>query len=237
MKLLGVNCSPRKVNSYGVIKLMMEGITQPEIEKEIISLGDYKLNLCLGELKCLFKQPFECIQKNDDLAAIQQKFYEADGYIFAIPVYIMTVPGGLKNFIDRCTTWAHTFPFIGRYAAIVITIAAPAGRALRTLEYMKAWLRLLGICVSGELLIYTWGGYKELGEKNIPIEDVPGVREKSEELSKILVSDMLNKPKFIPDAEDLAQWKVLKYKATLVGGFEGKRWKDMGWIEKDHWSL
>jgi multimeric flavodoxin WrbA len=113
VKVLGINTSPRKKNTYRLIEMVMEGITRPEIDKEIITLSDYKnFNFCLGDCACLYVPPGNCVQK-DDVQAIQQKIVEADGFVLGSPVYIMQVSAHLKNLIDRCVFWAHRPPLVG----------------------------------------------------------------------------------------------------------------------------
>ncbi len=234
MKLLGVNCSPRKKNSYGILELMLDSVEDSTIEKEIVNLGDHKLKHCLGCCACLFREPYECIQQDDDLRAIQDKFFSADGFVFAVPVYIMTVPGILKTFIDRCTNWSHVYPFAGKHAAIVTTLAAPASVARGTVDYMRSWLRLLGMVVSGELSIFTTGGYG--GPMDVAIGDIEGVKLEAESLAAQLTSDMIEQPKFYPDAMDLTVFQSLRRKASSIGGHDREMWQNHGWLDKDHWS-
>jgi multimeric flavodoxin WrbA len=47
---------------------------------------------------------------------IHEKMIEADGIILAAPVYIATVPGQVKTFIDRCRTFVHDFRLQGKPA-------------------------------------------------------------------------------------------------------------------------
>lgn len=234
MKLLGVNCSPRKVNSHGILKLMLDSVEEPTIETEIVNLGDYTLKHCLGCCACLLREPYECIQRDDDLGTIQEKFFAADGFIFAVPVYIMTVPGILKTLIDRCTNWSHVYPFAGKHGAIVTTLAAPAFVARGTVDYMRSWLRLLGIIVSGELSVFTVGGYG--GPMDVAIGDIPGVKAEAEALVHTIATDMIEKPCFHPDAADLGTFRVLRQKAAAIGGHDREMWEKHGWLDKDHWS-
>jgi NAD(P)H-dependent FMN reductase len=239
MKILGLNCSPRKKNCYGVLELMQEAITQPDFEMEIVNLGRYKLKQCKGDLQCLFREPYQCIIEDDDLPALKEKFEEADGYIFSIPVYILTVPGILKTFMDRYTNRVHVYPFIGKYAALVSTLAGPAWYAEDfTMALMRRWMDCLGVSVSGELTITTLGGYKNVAHLglDVPIAEIPGVREKAHELAGTLQSDMIEKPQFAPEAIDLWRFNEMKGMASMVGGFEKATFEKNGWFDKDHWS-
>jgi multimeric flavodoxin WrbA len=236
MKILGINTSPRKVNTYGAIEMVMDGITGPGVEKEIINIASYKVKPCLGCCDCLFKSPYECIQK-DDLPVIQKKILEADGYVLGSPVYIMQIAGQLKILIDRCCNWSHRIPLIGKYGVVVSTIAAPAGFARDTIEYMKKWLNMMGVNVVGELSVFAMGGFEAMGPANVHIEDTAGLKERAHEVGKQLAFHMKNKTPYRPTGEDLRIFGVLKMKVPGIGGKDAELWKQKGWLQKDHWSL
>ena len=244
MKILGMNCSPRKVNSYGILKMMQKSIGNPDVEMEILNLGDYKIKQCLGNLKCQFQEPYECIIKNDDIPFLKKKFAEFDGYVFVIPNYVHTVPGIFKDFMDRCVNWVHLYPFIGKYAAIIASSAAPAWfNEDLLMEMMRQWLVCLGIRVSGELSVALSCGYKELEPilapmgLDVPVDEVPGLKEKLDELTQRLVTDMIEKPQFVPDAWDYYHFYRMKILTGAIGGNERKRFEENNWYEKEHWSL
>ena len=60
----------------------------------------------------------------DDVKEIQDKILEADGIVYASPIYVGHISGLLKNFIDRCFAIAHRPSFHDKYAA---SISAYAG--------------------------------------------------------------------------------------------------------------
>ncbi len=67
---------------------------------EYIKLKDMKINPCTGCFTCWTKTPGECIF-NDDMTDLRLKFRKADLIIFASPLYIFSVTGIMKNFLDR----------------------------------------------------------------------------------------------------------------------------------------
>ncbi len=225
MKVLGINSSPRKKNTYEMIEMVMEGITQPGIEKEIMTLSDYKsLKYCLGDCTCLFVPPGTCVQK-DDVPAIQQKINEADAYVLGSPVYIMQVSGQLKTLIDRCVSWAHRPPAIGKYAVIVSPIAAPPAAAKNTIDYMRSWLRLIGAWVIGELAAYA---------PHTHIENEDEIRKKAYELGAKLGSDLVNKKIYTPTEDDIRMFNGIKNKVQQIGGPDLEYWKTHGWLDKKY---
>ncbi|MBC8431475.1 MAG: NAD(P)H-dependent oxidoreductase [Desulfobacterales bacterium] len=69
-------------------------------EIEYIKLKDMKINPCTGCYTCWTKTPGECIFK-DDMSDLRLKFRKADLIIFSSPLYIFSVTGIMKNFLDR----------------------------------------------------------------------------------------------------------------------------------------
>ena len=67
---------------------------------EYIKLKDMKINPCTGCFTCWTKTPGECIFK-DDTADLRLKSRKADLVVFASPLYIFSVTGIMKNFLDR----------------------------------------------------------------------------------------------------------------------------------------
>lgn len=227
MKVLGINASPRKKNTYRLIEMIMEEITEPEIDKEIITISDYKnFNFCLGCCTCMYTLPGECIQK-DDVQAIQKKIVEADGFILGSPVYIGQVSAHLKNLIDRCCAWSHRPPLVGRHAAVVATIAAPPAAAKPTIDYMKSWMRIVGAWVIGELTVYA---------PHTHIENEDEVRNRAHELGAKLISDITEKKPYPPTEEDIRMFNAIKRKVQSIGGADLEYWKKKGWLDKEYYT-
>jgi multimeric flavodoxin WrbA len=227
MKVLGINCSPRKKNTYRLIEMVMEGISEPEIEKEIITISDYKnFNFCLGCCNCMYVSPGECVQK-DDIAFIQKKIIEADGFILGSPVYIGQVSAHLKNLIDRCCAWTHRPPLIGKHAVVVATIAAAPSAAKATIEYMKWWMRMIGSWVIGELAVYA---------PHTHIENEEEVRKKAHELGTKLILDIIDKKTYPPTEEDARIFNAIKRKVQSIGGADLEYWKKKGWLDKEYYT-
>jgi multimeric flavodoxin WrbA len=69
-------------------------------ETELLNIIDYKILHCTGCDSCVRKKP--CPQSaNDDMPEVEKKLLNADGIIIAAPSYFTSVPGVLKDFIDR----------------------------------------------------------------------------------------------------------------------------------------
>ena len=68
---------------------------------EYIKLKDMKIHPCTGCYTCWTKTPGKCIFQ-DDMTDLRLKFRKADLIIYASPLYIFSVTGIMKNFLDRC---------------------------------------------------------------------------------------------------------------------------------------
>jgi multimeric flavodoxin WrbA len=100
MLILGICGSPKSERSSTrfLLEAALEEVTVAGTE--LINISDYTINHCTGCDSCVRKKP--CPQSaNDDMPKIEKKLLKADGIIIAAPSYFTSVPGVLKDFIDR----------------------------------------------------------------------------------------------------------------------------------------
>ncbi len=97
MKVLAINGSPNKRNTYALLEIIAEEVKKMGHEAEIINLKDYEINECIGCDACL---KGDCSQK-DDIFKVLEKMIEADAIVIGAPTYFGNVPGIVKNLIDR----------------------------------------------------------------------------------------------------------------------------------------
>lgn len=77
------------------------GETQAEeTEIQVIQVSRLEIRPCLGCFSCWGKTPGNCCIQ-DDMREVIQKLLWADVTIWSFPLYYYSVPGGLKNLIDR----------------------------------------------------------------------------------------------------------------------------------------
>lgn len=110
MKILLINGSPKGKgsNSYKLAKAFVEGMKQgaeemasgTEMQVEEIQVNRLDLKPCLGCYSCWNKTPGKCCIQ-DDMKEVIEKLLWADVTIWSFPLYYFSVPGGLKNLIDR----------------------------------------------------------------------------------------------------------------------------------------
>lgn len=107
MKVLAICGSYRKHKTIDtLIDKAIEGIksVNPDLEIEKVYLIDKKIEYCRGCMFCFHVDPKkevgECVIK-DDMQELSQKLNQANGYIFATPIFDGTVTAIMKTFIER----------------------------------------------------------------------------------------------------------------------------------------
>jgi len=102
MKVLAINGSPRgrRSNTDRILQPFLEGAREAGAETETVYLRDKKINHCLGCFTCWTKTPGVCVHK-DDMPELLEKIRQADVLVYATPLYVFTVSGLMKDFMDR----------------------------------------------------------------------------------------------------------------------------------------
>jgi len=155
VKILLVNGSPRKKNTFNILKTIQEDFNLKQYETEIITLSDYVIKSCVGCYKCVLDGKEKCPLK-DDVDNIWRKFLEADGIVLSAPVYALGVPGTFKNFIDRVAYNAHR-PLMYNKPTIIVSTTAGMGTE-KVIEQLK-WFEISGLKIIGAkgFMIYPIG--------------------------------------------------------------------------------
>lgn len=110
MNILVINGSPKGPgsNTYKLTEAFLEGLKSElqsddqgkEVLVEEIQVNRLHIKPCLGCFSCWNKTPGKCCIQ-DDMQEVIAKLLWADITIWSFPLYYFTVPGGLKNLIDR----------------------------------------------------------------------------------------------------------------------------------------
>jgi len=102
MKVLAFNGSPRgkRSNTDRILQPFLRGARDARAETETIYLKDLEIKPCLGCFACCTKTPGVCVQK-DDMVPLLKKIRHAEIRVYATPLYVFTVSGLMKNFLDR----------------------------------------------------------------------------------------------------------------------------------------
>jgi multimeric flavodoxin WrbA len=101
MKVLGINCSPRKGgNTELLIKEVFKVLEAKGIKTELFQLGGKQVNGCIACMKCKKKEDGKCHQDNDLINKCMEKMIEADGIIIGSPTYFADLSTEAKALID-----------------------------------------------------------------------------------------------------------------------------------------
>jgi multimeric flavodoxin WrbA len=101
VRLLGISASPRRGNSLYYLNEALKCLPDFRIpvESTTYSFHKRKFEGCTGCLSC-YRNGGKCILQ-DDFEELRQMWIKADAIVYSVPVYVVSIPGQLKNFIDR----------------------------------------------------------------------------------------------------------------------------------------
>jgi multimeric flavodoxin WrbA len=103
MNILLINGSPKgeKSNTLKLAHTFIDGIKGPENHHvDTITVSQKNIGPCRGCFCCWEKTPGTCVIE-DDMNGILEKYIKAGLIIWSFPLYYYSVPGMLKNVIDR----------------------------------------------------------------------------------------------------------------------------------------
>ncbi|HEY3361415.1 MAG TPA: flavodoxin family protein [Methanosarcina sp.] len=153
MKVLVILGSPRKGNTYRAAKKIEKFMRSlGDVEFEYLMLKDENLSQCRGCFVCTMEGEDHCPFK-DESSAIEQKMHDADGVIFATPVYGMNVSALMKTFIDHFSYIFHRPRFFDKKALILSTTGALGLKGV--LDYLKLVAGAWGFEVSHSVGLST----------------------------------------------------------------------------------
>jgi multimeric flavodoxin WrbA len=101
MKVLGINCSPRKGgNTEILIKEVFRALEKEGIKTELFQIGGKRVSGCIACMKCKKEGDGRCHQKNDIINECIKKMNKADGIIIGSPVYNADVTADAKALLE-----------------------------------------------------------------------------------------------------------------------------------------
>ena len=146
MKILAICGSAKKGNTYSVLNTIKE--EYPDIDFKILMLKDANLKPCLGCYVCVKLGEDKCPIK-DDREKIVKEMLDADGVLFASPVYTMQITAIMKNFFERVGYIDHRPCFYGKYA-MLMAVCAGFG-AKESNEYMDGMCSIFGFSIASSV--------------------------------------------------------------------------------------
>ena len=153
MKIIGINCSPRKGQTTQKSLEVCLGAVHSEsgdIETDIIELADLDIRGCLGCGYC--KKQLKCKQEDDFNSLIPVlSDEEVAGIIIATPVYLGTMTSQCKAFLDRTVVLARNGSLLHNKIGSVLAVGGVrnGGQELTIQAVQAAMFCHDMVCVSG----------------------------------------------------------------------------------------
>jgi multimeric flavodoxin WrbA len=154
MKIFVIQGSPRTVRSSTrrLAGFVLEGAAEAGAETEMIDLCDLHVTPCTACEACSLNGI--CVNE-DDVPALVDRMKEADGIIFASPVYIDNVSGQMKIFFDRLADAIHYQLLAGKFGCSVATTHTSGVDDV--VAYQNHVLNYLGVIAAGGISVATGG--------------------------------------------------------------------------------
>jgi multimeric flavodoxin WrbA len=221
MKILAIHGSPHTTRSTTrkLAGYVLEGAAEAGAETEMIDLCDFRVSPCTACEGCSFNGI--CVYE-DDVPALVERMKEADGIVFASPVYIDNISGQMKIFFDRLADAIHYQLLAGKFGCSVATTHTSGGDEV--VAYQNHVLNYLGVMAVGGLSVATEGN----------AETVDAAEGDARVLGKKLacaVRDGFSDPK---QEEEITGNREF-FKDLVIGNRdfrteEYERWVRLGWI-------
>lgn len=214
-KVVAIHSSERKGDTYALLTQVGALLADSGAEMETLRLSQLDIRPCAGCEHCILKGG--CVFR-DDAELVMKKLREADGIVLSSPVYLRSVSGRLKNFVDRTCCWYHRPELCGKP---VLCLASTKGSGLSgTLKYMESVAAQWGAMPAGRV-----GRTIRTIEK--PVE--------RREIARFL--ELMDAPEsFRPTVGDLLEFEVQKSLASCLGGLDGAYWRERGWDKKPYFT-
>jgi multimeric flavodoxin WrbA len=206
MKVIALVGSARKKGTYTAAEKFMHNLQSfGDIEYEIISLSDYRLEVCKGCKLCFEKGEEYCPLK-DDRDKLIEKMKNSDGVVFASPNYSFSVSGQMKIFLDRLGFVFHRPCFFGKTFTGIVVQGIYGGKKLT--RYFNFIGKGLGFrVVKGSCLTF----FEPSTEKDQKISD--RILEKQ---SKRFYSSLFKKAFPVPTLFELMIFRMARTSIRLI---------------------
>jgi len=221
MKIVAIHGSPRTTRSITrqLASLVLEGAAEAGAETEMIDLCDLRVTPCTACEGCSINGI--CVFE-DDVPTLVERMKDADGIIFASPVYIDNVSGQMKIFFDRLADAIHYQVLAGKYGCSVATTHTSGGDQI--VAYQNHVLNYLGVITVGGVSVAT-GGIQEAVEAA-----EPDARALGKKLADAIANGFSapEQEAEIADNRDFFKELVLENRDFRTEDYE--RWVRLGWI-------
>lgn len=213
MKIVMINGSLRKKNTFELLKKMKHKINHFDVE--IIQLSSLVIKPCIGCENCM--RNGNC-HYNDDMDLITKKLIEADGIVIGSPIHLRQISGMLKVVIDRGCSWYHRSPLVGK--PILFALTTQVTGINQTRAYLKDLSIQWGCKYSGCIVRNTFHSEVAIKEK---------------ELKKFLYHlNPNNYNKYKPKFKEIIEFQTQKVLAQEILPLDKEYWNEKGFFNKPY---
>jgi len=126
MRIVGISGSPRAGGNTDFAVERVLALVAASAQTEFIRLAEHHIRRCEGCRACM--RQGHCVIQDDDFHAVMERLFAADALVVGSPVYWLSPPGVMKDFLDRTHGWylGSQRIFAGK-RAVLLSIAADSG--------------------------------------------------------------------------------------------------------------
>jgi Multimeric flavodoxin WrbA len=173
-----------------------------------------------GEDKCPLK---------DERESLEMKIKQADGVIFATPVYTFNVSWIMKNFLDRFAYRCHRPDFYRNKIMVVTTTGGVGLGFVNTL--LSLILGTMGYITCAKAGV-TFPPSHEKDEEKLS-KEMKKLQKETEKFYEKLNDTKPVKPSFMKRIEFIKQKQAFSKAPQDLADY--RFWREKGWFEKDSW--
>lgn len=226
-KVLAIIGSPRKGQTYRVVQQFEQELTRMgNIDFQYVFLKDLNLGTCRGCTLCLEKGEEYCPLK-DDRDILFQKMMNADGIIFATPVYSLQVTALLKNMLDRLAYVFHRPCFFHKLYMPIVTQGVYGVDG--TIKYLDEVARFWGFRVCQGL------GLTVSLKDPLP-EETQKIQTEVQKAATRFYDLLTHHKDPVPSIKDILMFRMVRSIHSRAAGMarDHEYYKEQGWFESDY---
>jgi multimeric flavodoxin WrbA len=222
MKILAINGSPRTIQSITrrLAQFVLEGAAGAGAETEMVDCCDLRVTPCTACEACSLNGT--CVN-DDDVPSLVDRMNEADGIIFASPVYIDNVSGQMKVFFDRLADAIHYQLLAGKFGCSVATTHTSGGEEV--VVYLNHVLNYLGVITVGGISVATGGDAEAVDARD------KEARALGKKLAEAITNGFTDPAQEAEIAGNREFFKDIVIENRDIRTDEYERWVRMGWIK------
>ena len=216
-KIIMINGSARKQNTFGMLKDLKDIFVGYGINVEIVHLHEININHCVGCEHCVKKEG--CSQM-DDMESLMRRIQKSDGLVLGTPIYMNGPSSLLKAFCDRLNEWVHKPMMASKPIMMAATTASSGAKELK--KFFFSFAAALGA---------RRGDFVYRSNKNM------GTLVQGKEIAGFLSLIADRRRDYKPALDELIMFEVGKAIAIKSTGHDNKYWASKGLFNEKYYYL